>query len=551
MPRQSPRAEANRPSFLKATNELCEAFGCHFDFWYQEADGWKPVSLRPADTSPSSLVAQPLDPLATILGNDLTKLDRKPLLANWQDGQQLLIIPLGKDEDVDVVATALVSTKEPELLLRLAERVSRELRQGEKLHQLTEENNAFAAQVSEDFEELTFLHQMSEYLEVSDISKDLIQLTGTILPLLLPTVKAEFVAFVAGEQQSNRGEVKIGPLVSSHGAKGHDGALCQILIERHRQDAESQPVVKNRIRGTAYGRGLPGVNAFLLVKVAKDKRHYGWLLALNRAAGYGYEGQASPWPTSDLEFGTAEATLLVTAASVLATQARNIDLFREKEQLLTNVVRTIVSTIEARDPYTCGHSERVASFGRRLAECYGLDKNVADRIYLAGLLHDVGKIGVSDATLRKPSTLTPKEFEEIKRHPDSGWAILQELKQLSHILPGVLYHHEQYDGKGYPDGLIGEEIPVDGRILALADAYDAMTSDRPYRASLSQQVAETILRDGAGTHWDPKLTDIFIGAMSEMIEIRQNYTHRGQVTRRKKSLQPLDRPPQDSTSASS
>ncbi len=535
MASQSAALVADRSWIGNAEVELKDAIGCRFDFWFQDVDGWKRMREQ-QDDAPTAVVADPPTEFVTSLLDEAIDANGEPLLANHRDGRQLLVMAICRDHDVDVVVTANVSTSEPELLLRLAQRVGRDLHRRDTFRRLSDENEAFAQQVTEDFEELTFLRQMGEHLEVSDISKDVLGHSETILPLLLPTLKAEFVAFVLASQGVQPSNVEIGQVISCRGTNDFGADACRKLVQRYRRHAANQPVVKNGICGIPDGDDFPGITALVLVQVAKDVQLYGWLLALNRAPGYGYDGQRVSWLDSDLEFGTAEAALLVTAASVLAAQARNCELFREKEQLLTNVVLTLVSTIEAKDPYTCGHSERVAAFARRLAERLGLNEPACDRIYLAGLLHDVGKIGVSDATLRKPSRLSDDEFEEIKRHPDSGWAILHELHQLAHILPGVLYHHERYDGTGYPDGLTGSEIPLDGRILAIADAYDAMTSDRSYRNSLSQDKAESILRDGAGTHWDAILIDVFLKAMPNMIQIRQNYTKRNQATRRRQSV---------------
>ena len=214
---------------------------------------------------------------------------------------------------------------------------------------------------------------------------------------------------------------------------------------------------------------------------------------------------------------------MATAASIMATQASNIDLLHEREDLIVRVVRTLVSAIEAKDVYTCGHSERVALYGRCLATQCGYSHSEAEKLYLTGLLHDVGKIGVSDATLNKPGALTADEFAEIKRHPDEGWSILRDLQQLSYVLPGVLHHHERYDGRGYPDQLSGESIPMDGRILAVADAYDAMTSDRSYRRGLSVQKAEEILRDGRGTQWDARVVDAYFAVRDQIDYIRTTY----------------------------
>ncbi|MBP86544.1 MAG: hypothetical protein CMJ64_07505 [Planctomycetaceae bacterium] len=163
----------------------------------------------------------------------------------------------------------------------------------------------------------------------------------------------------------------------------------------------------------------------------------------------------------------------------------------------------------------------------------GLGEDYCERLYLTGLLHDVGKIGVRDAVLSKPGALTDEEFEEIKEHPDKGWAILQDLNPLSYVLPSVLHHHENYDGRGYPDNLAGEDIPLDGRILAVADAYDAMTSDRPYRSGMPHEKAEAILRNGAGSQWDAEGIDAFFRAMPDILHIKETYAPRTPPQRKK------------------
>jgi len=216
------------------------------------------------------------------------------------------------------------------------------------------------------------------------------------------------------------------------------------------------------------------------------------------------------------EFGSVEAQLLNSIAAMLASQARNVGLYREKESLLVAVVRALVSAVDAKDPYTCGHSERVALVARRLADACGLDEEECERIYLTGLLHDVGKIGVSDAVLSKPGKLTPAEFDEIKRHTELGWSILCELEQLRYVLPGVLHHHETFHGQGYPDALSGEAIPLVARILAVADAFDAMASDRPYRPGMEIAKVTAILREGAGTQWDPWVIERFFAVFPQI-----------------------------------
>jgi HD-GYP domain-containing protein (c-di-GMP phosphodiesterase class II) len=177
----------------------------------------------------------------------------------------------------------------------------------------------------------------------------------------------------------------------------------------------------------------------------------------------------------------------------------------------------------------------VALFARRLAQQLDLGQEGCQRVYLSGLLHDVGKIGIRGTILRKEGQPTEDEFAEVTQHPEHAWAMLHDLEHLKPMLPGVLHHHESYDGSGYPDGLKGEEIPLDARIMAVADAYDAMTSDRPYRKCMPQAKVEEILRAGAGSHWDPQVVEAFLAAVPDMVRIRQSYRPRMQQRRRREA----------------
>jgi HD-GYP domain-containing protein (c-di-GMP phosphodiesterase class II) len=281
-----------------------------------------------------------------------------------------------------------------------------------------------------------------------------------------------------------------------------------------------------------------GIRQFLMVPIAAGTRSFGWFVAVNRAT----DGRKwAPSPLLQLghdEFGTWEASLLSTAASLLASHASNLELIREKEQLLVNTVRSLVTALDAKDAYTRGHSERVAMFSKRIAETLGYDAAAAERLYLSGLLHDVGKIGVSDAVLRKPDKLTPEEFAEIKKHPDEGWFILRDLEQMRYVLPGVLHHHEQVNGSGYPDGLAGKNIPLDARIMAVADAYDAMTSDRAYRAGMPHDKAIGILREGAGSQWDSEVVSAFVSVVDDIMAIRYGYRPAERQARQGSALSP-------------
>jgi len=179
---------------------------------------------------------------------------------------------------------------------------------------------------------------------------------------------------------------------------------------------------------------------------------------------------------------------------------------REKE-LTEKIVKSLVRGIEIRDSYTKGHSERVAFFSKRIAEVMGLKENEIKAIYIAGLLHDIGKIGIPDSILLKPGKLSDEEYEIIKFHPLLSYELLKHIDILKDSLPGIKYHHERWDGSGYPEGLKGQEIPLQARILAVADSFDAMTSDRIYRAGIPKTQAIAELRKLAGKHYDPEVVE--------------------------------------------
>ncbi|MBN1765012.1 MAG: HD-GYP domain-containing protein [Sedimentisphaerales bacterium] len=173
------------------------------------------------------------------------------------------------------------------------------------------------------------------------------------------------------------------------------------------------------------------------------------------------------------------------------------------------MVSSLVRAMEAKDKYTSGHSERVARIACHLARELGLDDDQIKTLEWAGLLHDVGKIGVRDDVLSKAGRLSEEEFEHIKTHPAQSYNVLEPLETLRHILRAVRHHHEHYDGTGYPDGLFGEDIPLMARILQIADVWDALTSTRSYRKAMSPQKAMQIMNDEAGTIMDPYLVEVF------------------------------------------
>ncbi len=184
-----------------------------------------------------------------------------------------------------------------------------------------------------------------------------------------------------------------------------------------------------------------------------------------------------------------------------------------------STIQALAAAIDAKDPYTKGHSHRVADYASALAEYVGLPPETVDLIHVTGTLHDVGKIGVPDAILQKPRELNDDERAVIETHPVLGEVIIRKAPQLHRTLPGVRSHHERWDGMGYPDGLTGEEIPLMARVLAVADAFDAITSDRPYRKGLSVEVALHRIAEGAGTQFDPEMARAFVRMMREQMTL--------------------------------
>jgi len=189
-------------------------------------------------------------------------------------------------------------------------------------------------------------------------------------------------------------------------------------------------------------------------------------------------------------------------------------LYIEMRNLYLSTIQALNKTVEAKDPYTSGHANRVEKFAVELAEAYHLPFESVQNIKTASILHDIGKIGINDSILNKATRLSQEEFHEIMRHPSIGADIISKVDFLKDITTIVKHHHERFDGKGYPDGLHGDEIPIEAAILTIADSYDAMTSDRPYRKALTQEEAFEELKRNAGTQFHPQLVETFISIMN-------------------------------------
>ena len=228
-----------------------------------------------------------------------------------------------------------------------------------------------------------------------------------------------------------------------------------------------------------------------------------------------------PQETHEAVFRPGHATALAAFASLLSMHAHASLRYLDLKGLVVGLTRSLTAAIDAKDAYTYGHSERVARVAVELARELELQDDEIRDAYLAGLLHDVGKIGICEAVLSKRGPLDSTEMDHMKQHVVIGCTILADLHAIRHLIPGVRSHHERYDGRGYPDGLKGDEIPLLARILAVADAYDAMNTSRPYRSGMQPERIEEILRSGAGSQWDTRVVDAYFRCREKVIAVRQ------------------------------
>ena len=276
-----------------------------------------------------------------------------------------------------------------------------------------------------------------------------------------------------------------------------------------------KPLIVNDVRkDPRFYKGIDEVTGFITraimcVPLVVNRRTIGVLEVLNKQDGS--------------DFNDQDLVTMVSVASTAAMAIENTRLHQSVVDGYKSTIEALAAAIDAKDPYTCGHSERVALIARWLAERLALSPVQVNNIYLAGLLHDVGKIGVSETVLCKPGKLTADEFEQINRHPQIGANILGGIKQMEQVTPAVLSHHEHFDGSGYPRNLRGENIPLAGRVIMLADSFDAMTSDRTYRKALPRDTALAEIRRFSGTQFDPALAEMFLsGNVKKLADHLQN-----------------------------
>ena len=219
--------------------------------------------------------------------------------------------------------------------------------------------------------------------------------------------------------------------------------------------------------------------------------------------------------TKENNFNSRDLKLLEMLSAQAGLGISNAILFKEREEMLLQAVSSLVEAIEAKDPYSSGHSKRVSHYAECLCRELDLNEQMEKEIVLSSLLHDVGKIGITDKILLKPGKLTEEERKVVEYHPLKGEAIVDHFTPMHDFVVGIRSHHERYDGKGYPDGLKGDEIPLPAKIIAIADTFDALTSNRPYRNAYTPDEAISIMIENKGTQFDPKLLDVFVSCFKK------------------------------------
>lgn len=292
---------------------------------------------------------------------------------------------------------------------------------------------------------------------------------------------------VAGQVRIRKGD-GIAGWVAEHG----EALLVDDIEKDHR-------FLKHRDR--PYGTDS-FISAPLLMSVPIKYRHrtLGVINVNNKVGGGVFTGE-------DLEF----VTNLAGQAAVAAEHAL---MFQELEETRFEAIMALAEALEFKDASTGRHSDRVLKLSRRVADRMGLDARSKDLLRYAAVLHDIGKIGVPEHILQKPASLTPEEFAVIKEHPRLGAQILRKISFLEEVAQVIFTHHEWFDGSGYPTGLAGNDIPIVARIVAIMDAYDAMTSDRPYRKALAQETAMAQLKSLAGRQFDPEIVEVFLSVLA-------------------------------------
>lgn len=490
---------------------LHEEFGVPFTIY----DPIAGITLwpQPFDDGPGAIIAPAdLEELRQIASSDRVRLSVLPR------GGYRLRLPLGQSGGPILIAEAVLKAlavagpdvaEEQSRIQRWAQSVLERLRQSDLVRSRRHVEDDLRAQLKNAWGLNLTLERLIRHLRVH---KDEPANRQQILEAAFPFVGVQAILWVP--QRHGPALVEGEPALAVE-----DARLLTGMLRKERELHESGLLLCNQPQGTPWGARFPALRN-LMVFATPAGAPVGWLIAINKR-GPERPLQAPENHGAAFGFHRADAASLAPFAALLGLQVRACERYQDLKDLLVGLTRSLTSAVDAKDPYTYGHSERVARIAVELGRELQLNEDELSDLYLAGLLHDVGKIGIRDDVLCKHAALTPEELEHMKQHPSIGHAILKDLRQIRSLLPGVLYHHERFDGKGYPVGLAGEQIPLLARILAVADSYDAMNTTRPYRNGLPLARVEEILAEGANGQWDPRVIEAFQRCRDRLRLIRE------------------------------
>lgn len=351
---------------------------------------------------------------------------------------------------------------------------------------------SFSRQLSGVYEELTLVYKLSGSLHSFTQPDRFVEMALEELHATLPFERVA-AAFGANARQTltlaNR-TLRIGP----EEARRADERLARSALAKLDSDT---PLIFQTEAGSSGEVEPTAAGDCLAQPVLRDGEVIGAIVTIKKSG-------------EDPIVSSVDLKLVAAATASIGVLLENATLYEEQRSMFMGTLRALTSAIDAKDRYTRGHSERVAYMAVRLGEAIGLDAEALQRLHIAGMVHDVGKIGVPESVLCKPGRLTDEEFGLIKLHPEIGHRILRDIPQFADVLPGVLYHHERWDGKGYPHNVAGEEIPMFARLIAIADSFDAMSSTRTYRSALPREKVLAEIERCGGSQFDPQLARYFV-----------------------------------------
>jgi len=457
------------------------------------------------------------------ISNQVLAAALKPLTSRRGRAEAVAVALIDLGQHAELPAQEQVRDRPTEVKAALAEMLGLLADGFQNTVKADEQIEKVGTELAQTYEQLVLLHKLSTNMKVTEADVNFLQMACDSLTKI---VNVEGIAILL--ERTIDGEKKLA-LAAGSGLIDIDERMAGILHSRLSEEihAGTEALLDSEVDCPFKYEWPPNVRNIIAVplygKEKSDSRFagptkngdsiIGLMVAVNRI--------------DKPDFDSTDVKLFDSVAGGCAVFIENGRLFKDLKELFIGSLKALTSSIDAKDKYTRGHSQRVAFISRwiaeRLAGTERMDEEQIHKIYLAGLLHDIGKIGIDEAVLRKEGPLTEAERERIRRHPSIGAGILGAIKQMRDVVPGVLCHHERVDGKGYPNGLTGDQIPLVGKIVGLADSFDAMTSKRTYRDTRSVEQALAEIEKGLGTQFDEEVGNAFLHSDAHQLwDIIQN-----------------------------